>query len=66
MNRKAAAYWLYRAGKSGSLRAIEFLGDLAYRDHSIVGPHFTEDELIELLYRFKKQMMRRSVSKSFH
>lgn len=31
-----------------------FFGDIASRDHSIVDPHFNEDELIDLLYHFKK------------
>ena len=54
VDRKEAAYWLYRAAKAGSLQAIAILEDLAYMDHSIVGPHFTEDELIDLIYHHCK------------
>lgn len=62
-NRKEAAYWLYRAGKAGSLQAIEFLSDLAFKDHSIVGPHFTEEELIDLLYHYRNEVVRRTAAR---
>ena len=55
LNRKEAAYWLYRAGKAGSMQAIEVLGALAYKDNSVVGEHFTEDELCKLVTRMRKQ-----------
>lgn len=64
VNLKEAAYWLYRAGKAGSLDAIAILGDLAYEDHAIVGPHFTEDELIDLVYHFRNETVRRIASRS--
>ena len=54
MNRTEAANWLYRAGMAGNWRAIEALEALATKDCSVIGPHFTEAELIHLLYTFKK------------
>lgn len=54
-----AAYWLYRAGRAGNLEAIATLGDLADQDHSVVGPHFSEEELIDLVYRFRNQLVRK-------
>lgn len=56
MNRKEAAYWLYRAGKAGNFQAIEMLGMLAFKDHSIVGSHFSEAELIRLCYEHQKKL----------
>ena len=55
---KEAAYWLYRAGKAGSMQAIEVLGALAYKDNSVVGEHFTEDELCKLVMQLRKQTQR--------
>lgn len=49
-----AAYWLYRAGVAGNVPAIEVLGALAYKDHSVVGPHFSEDDLCRLVMSLKK------------
>jgi len=54
MNRTEAANWLYRAGMTGNRRAIEALEALTMKDCSVIGPHFTEAELIHLLYTFKK------------
>ncbi|WP_126448033.1 tetratricopeptide repeat protein [Sulfuricystis multivorans] len=54
-DRKEAAYWLYRAGKAGNMQAIEVLGALAYKDNSVVGEHFTEDELCKLVMQMRKQ-----------
>lgn len=51
---KEAAYWLYRAGTAGSMQAIEVLGALAYRDNSVVGEHFSEDELCRLVLQLHK------------
>ena len=58
VDRKEAAYWLYRAGKAGSMQAIEVLGALAYKDNSVVGEHFTEDELCKLVMQLRKQTQR--------
>lgn len=54
VDRKEASYWLYRAGKAGNMQAIEVLGALAYKDNSIVGVHFTEDELCKLVMQLRK------------
>lgn len=51
---KEAAYWLYKAGVAGSMQAIEVLGALAYKDNSVVGPHFSEDELCRLVVSLRK------------
>lgn len=61
---KEAAYWLYRAGKAGSIQAIEVLGALAYKDHSVVGPHFTEDELCKLVLQLRKLAVRKNQARS--
>jgi len=39
---------------AGSMQAIEVLGALAYKDNSVVGPHFTEDELCRLVVSLRK------------
>ncbi len=54
IDNKEAAFWLYRAGKAGSAQAIEVLGALAFRDHSVVGEHFTEDELCDLVLELRR------------
>ena len=59
INNKEAAYWLYRAGKAGNMHAIEVLGALAFRDHSVVGAHFTEDELCELVLEMQRLMRKK-------
>jgi TPR repeat protein len=63
VNNKEAAYWLYRAGKAGSNQAILFLGNLAFKDNSVVGPHFTEDELCKLVVKLRKASAGPSVSR---
>ncbi len=54
VDRKEAAYWLYRAGKAGNQQAIEVLASLAYKDGSIVGVHFTEEDLCKLVMQLRK------------
>lgn len=53
-NRTDAAYWLYRAGIAGNRRAIDVLEALTEKDYSVVGPYFTEDQLIRLIYATRK------------
>lgn len=60
MDKKEAAFWLYRAGKAGSMQAIEVLGALAFQDHSVVGEHFTEDELCELVLKMRRVAKQKS------
>lgn len=55
VNRREAAYWLYQAGSAGNLQAIEVLGNLAMKDPSIVGEHFSEDDLCNLALRLMKR-----------
>ncbi len=62
MDRKEASYWLYRAGKAGNMQAIEVLGALAYKDNSIVGVHFTEDELCKLVMQLRKLVTQNTVA----
>ena len=50
INRTEAAYWLYRASLAGNQRAIKILEALTEKDHSVIGPHFTAEELYRLLY----------------
>lgn len=59
VDRHEAAYWLYRASKAGNRQAIEALGALAFKDHSIVGKHFSEDELCLLVTQLRKLPMTR-------
>lgn len=63
-----AAYWLYRAGKAGNLHAIEVLGNLAMKDNSIVGKHFSEDELCDLVLQLRKRphLVRSTPANSLH
>ncbi len=62
VDRKEASYWLYRAGKAGNMQAIEVLGALAYKDNSIVGEHFTEDELCKLVMQLRKLVTRNAAT----
>ena len=62
VDRKEASYWLYRAGKAGNMQAIEVLGALAYKDNSIVGVHFTEDELCKLVMQLRKLVTQNTVA----
>src|SRR5574337_282637 len=55
LDHKEAAYWLYLAGKAGNMQAIEVLGALAYKDNSVVGEHFSEDELCHLVLKLHKR-----------
>lgn len=64
IDNKEAAFWLFRAGKAGSMQAIEVLGALAFRDNSVVGPHFTEDELCDLVRHWRKEMVPRHHGKA--
>lgn len=48
-NPKEAAYWLWRAAQAGVMQAISLLGALADRHPSVVGEHFSEDELCAML-----------------
>lgn len=48
------AYWLYRAGMAGSRQAIECLSELAFRDASVLGVHFSAKELGELVRRIHR------------
>ena len=59
VDRDEAAYWLFRAGKAGNRQAIEALGAIAFEDHSIVGKHFTEEELCRLVVRLRKPLANR-------
>lgn len=54
INKTEAAYWLYRSGTAGNRRAIDILEALAEKDYSVVGPHFTEHQLIRLIYASRK------------
>ena len=62
VDRKEASYWMYRAGKAGNMQAIEVLGALAYKDNSIVGVHFTEDELCKLVMQLRKLVTQNTVA----
>ena len=42
--------------------AIEVLGALAYKDNSIFGEHFTEDELCKLVMQMHKQATRNTAA----
>lgn len=57
-----AAYWLYRAGTAGNVPAIEALGALAYRDHTVVGPYFSEEDLCALVVSARKRRSRASAT----
>jgi TPR repeat protein len=52
-DRQEAAYWLYRAGCAGNMKSIEALAALAYQDASVVGEHFSEDQLVDLVLKWK-------------
>ena len=56
-NRIEAAYWLYRASLAGNWRAIKVLEALTEKDRSVVGPHFSEEELNRLLYSAMKKRL---------
>lgn len=50
-----AAFWFFRAGSAGYMMAISMLGWLVDRHPSVVGAHFTEDQVCDLLLIFKKE-----------
>lgn len=54
-NHDEAAYWLFKAGVAGNQEAIKALADLAFIDHSVVGKHFTEDQLCNLVRMLGKR-----------
>ena len=56
-NKSEAAYWLYRAALAGNWRAIKALEALTEKDRSVVGPHFSEEELNRLLYSAMKKRL---------
>ncbi|MBZ0094561.1 MAG: tetratricopeptide repeat protein [Burkholderiales bacterium] len=49
-----AAFWLFRAGSAGYMMAIGMLGWLVDKHPSVVGAHFTEDQVCDLLLLYKK------------
>lgn len=63
-NHDEAAYWLFKAGMAGSLEAISALADLALADHSVVGKHFSEDQLCQLVRMLGKQHLLKTESPS--
>lgn len=50
-----AAYWLYRAGATGHLLAISTLGALVNAHPGVVGKHFSEDQVCDLLDHWTAQ-----------
>ncbi len=44
-----AAYWLFQAAKRGITEATHTLGRLALRNPSVIGEHFTKEELYSLI-----------------
>lgn len=62
-DRLEAAYWLFKAGQAGSAISINTLAAMAYQHHEIVGPHFTEDELCELVEQLPRLMAKAKAKK---
>lgn len=54
INRSDAAYWLYRAGSNGYWMAVGTLGELVNNHPELVGQHFSEEQLCDLLERYKQ------------
>ena len=48
------AYWLFRAATAGHRTAAESLGDLVLKDQSLVGKHFSMDDVAQLIRRLRK------------
>lgn len=65
-NSLEGAYWLFKAGKAGDMRAVVLLGELVEKDNSLVGPHFSQDEMDALAYALLKSKSRFPSSKSVH
>lgn len=53
-NEREATFWLFEASKDAVVPAMEFLCDMVMRNHSLVGEHFTEDELCEISLDLKR------------
>ena len=66
VNLSEGAYWLFRASKAGNRRAFEILEPMVEKNKSLIGPHFSEDELLALSWQFKKSESRLPTSKSIH
>lgn len=62
LNRKEGAYWLYRAGQAGNLQAVEVLAALAYKDNSVVGEHFSEEDLCKLVMQLRKPALKQKAA----
>lgn len=48
------AYWLFKAATAGHRTAAESLGDLVLKDQSLVGKHFSMDDVAQLMRRLRK------------
>jgi TPR repeat protein len=62
-DRQEAAYWLYKAGCAGNMKAIQSLAAVADQDPSIIGEHFSEDQLIELVLRWKEHLRQQTLER---
>lgn len=67
-NEREAAYWLFQASKERVVPAMELLCDMVMRNYSLVGEHFTEDELCEISLDLKRiyKAQQPPASKSVH
>ena len=65
-NLSEGVYWLFRASKAGNRRAFEILEPMVEKNKSLIGPHFSEAELLALSWQFKKSESRLPASKLIH
>ena len=52
------AYWLYKAGMSGSVVAVESLGQLVDQNMHLIGKHFSEEELASLIFKTRQKLFK--------
>lgn len=61
VDQKEASFWLYRAARAGYRAAADLLADVVLCHQSVVGEHFTDDQLREVL-----RVARRPKSSEMH
>ena len=66
VNLQESVYWLFLASKAGNTRAFEVLEPMVEKNKSLIGPHFTEQEFVEMAWRFKKLVSKLPSSNTVH
>lgn len=54
LDQQEAAYWLFKAGSAGQLEAISALSDIAGHNPSVIGPHFSLEQYLDLMTKLRR------------